>query len=102
VRQPTQPSFGAARAGPMSHGEAEILNALAEPDGRGPRVRPRRMDPMGLASPLPPIFPALPLRALAGNLLGGSIVSARQPASVSSACVGKLFYPLKFTFWMPG
>jgi len=55
VQQPTQPSFGAARAGPMSHGETEILNALAEP--LGPWV-------------------------LAGNLLGDSIDRARQPGSV--------------------
>lgn len=89
MRQPTQSPFGAARAGPMSHGESEILNALAEPLGRGPRVRPR----------LPPIFRAHPLGALAGTLLG-PIVRARPPGSMS-ACVGKLFYPLKFTFWMP-
>jgi hypothetical protein len=99
VRQPTQPSFGAARAGAMSYGEAEILDALAEPVARGLRVRP---EPLRQASPLPPILPTLLPRTVAGNFTGSAIICARQPSWLLSALVGKLFYPLKFTFWMPG
>jgi hypothetical protein len=102
VRQPTQLSFGAARASPMSRGKFEIVNVLVKPVGRGLRDRRRRMDPVGLASPLIPMVPPLRLGRLTGNPPGAPINDARQLSSVSSALVGKLFYPLKFTFWMPG
>ena len=91
MRQPTQPSFGAARAGAVSYLEAEILNALA---ARGFRVHPRRMDPLRQASPLPPLLPPPP-GALAGNFPGSPIICARWASWVLSAFVGKLFHPLE-------